>query len=67
MLRITVNGEPRSVAPGTSVAMLLDSTPGCARDVAVELNQAVVARSDYAHRQLQNGDVVEIVAFVGGG
>ena len=35
--------------------------------VAVELNRAIVPRTEHAERTLAEGDVIEIVHFVGGG
>ena len=66
-LRITVNGEPRSAAPGTTVAALITDLGMDAARVAVERNQDVVPRRTWAEAKLGDGDKVEIVAFVGGG
>jgi len=35
--------------------------------VAIELNQEVVPKSEYASRQLQAADQIEIIQAVGGG
>jgi sulfur carrier protein len=37
------------------------------RRIAVELNRAVVSRTEYSRRALRSGDEVEIVHFIGGG
>ncbi|MDI9490980.1 MAG: sulfur carrier protein ThiS [Clostridiaceae bacterium] len=37
------------------------------KHIAVELNGKIVKRADYARTKLQDGDVLEIVTFVGGG
>jgi thiazole synthase len=66
-LRITVNGEPRTTPPGTTVAALVDALGMDAARVAVERNQDVVPRRTWAEATLGDGDKVEIVAFVGGG
>jgi thiazole synthase len=66
-LRITVNGEPRTAAPGTTVASLIAQLGMDAARVAVERNQDVVPRRTWAEAVLGDGDKVEIVAFVGGG
>jgi thiazole synthase len=66
-LRITVNGEPRSAPPGTTVAALIAQLGMDAARVAVERNQDVVPRRTWAEAQLGDGDKVEIVAFIGGG
>ena len=35
--------------------------------VAVEQNGRIVPKSAYAEQQIQDGDTVEVVSFVGGG
>lgn len=35
--------------------------------IAVECNEEIISKAEYAERMLQDGDVVEIVSFVGGG
>ena len=67
LLAITVNGQPRQVPLGTSVATLLASTGLDGRKVAVERNEEIVPRSLYAGTSLAPGDALEIVHFIGGG
>jgi thiazole synthase len=66
-LRVTVNGELRTTAPGTTVSALLTAMGIDPARVAVERNQDVVPRRTWAEATLADGDKVEIVAFVGGG
>ena len=66
-LTITLNGDPRRVAAGSSVADLLASLDLPAEKVAVERNLAIVPRSTFAEVVLAEGDALEIVHFVGGG
>jgi thiazole synthase len=65
-LSLTLNGEPRRVAPG-SIADLVRSLELDPAKVAVERNGAIVPRSTLADVALAEGDVLEIVHFVGGG
>lgn len=37
------------------------------RIAVVELNKEIVMKEDYKFKRLSNGDVVEVVHFVGGG
>jgi sulfur carrier protein len=67
LLRITVNGEAREVAGGTTVAALLESLGVPRQATAVEVNRELVPRSQHAARALADGDAVEIVTLVGGG
>ena len=66
MLRIQVNGEERSVAAGTILA-LVEELGLDVRKVAVERNLEIVPRSLHATTALSEGDRVELVQFVGGG
>ncbi len=65
-LSLTVNGEPRRAAPGT-VADLVRSLELDPAKVAVERNGEIVPRSTLGAVALGEGDVLEIVHFVGGG
>ncbi|MCH9671184.1 MAG: sulfur carrier protein ThiS [Gammaproteobacteria bacterium] len=64
---ITLNGEPRSLADGATVAHLIAELDLANRRTAVEVNREVVPRSTYADVTLNDGDAVEIVHAVGGG
>ena len=64
---LTVNGEPREVPAGATVADLLASLAVPPRGSAVERNRQLVPRREHAATALAAGDRVEIVTLVGGG
>lgn len=64
---ITLNGEPRRVVGGLSVADLVREIGLDPKKVAVERNLEIVPRSTLADVMLADGDQLEIVHFVGGG
>ena len=64
---IVVNGQPREIAPGETVASLLRELTLPATRVAVERNREIVRRPEYESTALAAGDRLEIVTFVGGG
>ena len=66
-LAISVNGEPRQVSDGISVAAMLEELGLDRRKVAVERNLEIVPRSLLGEVAVQEGDAFEIVKFVGGG
>ena len=66
-MEIQVNGQPRSVADGLSVAQLLEELGLAGKFVAVEVNLQLVPRPRHAQHGLAAGDSVEIVSLVGGG
>lgn len=67
MVEILVNGEPRQIAPGTTVADLLVELGVEPRQVAVEVNLELVPRGRHAEHALAAGDSLEVVTLVGGG
>lgn len=64
---VTVNGEDREIASGSSLADLLTAMSLQARRIAVEHNGEIVPRSAHADCRLQAGDRLEIVHAIGGG
>jgi len=67
VIRLSVNGEIRSVEPGADIARLLQALELAGKRVAVEKNGEIVPRSRYADTRLAEGDALEIVVAVGGG
>jgi thiamine biosynthesis protein ThiS len=66
-VRIEVNGERREVVQGTTVAALLQQLGVGAGPVAVERNRDIVPRVAHPTTVLCEGDLLEVVQFVGGG
>jgi thiamine biosynthesis protein ThiS len=66
-IRIEVNGDPREVPEGASVAELLGLLGLAAPKVAVERNLEIVPRSAWGTTHLAAGDRLEVVHFIGGG
>ena len=64
---IRVNGDPRRVSAGTSIAGMLSELGLDARKVAVERNREIVPRGSFDEIHISEGDAFEIVHFVGGG
>lgn len=66
-MHIQLNGEPRRLAAGATIAALLDAEGLAQRRVAVEVNGEIVPRGLHAAHGLRDGDKVEIVHALGGG
>ncbi len=66
-IALTLNGEPQRIAEGSSVADLVRDIGLNPKKVAVERNLEIVPRSTLAKVMLADGDILEIVHFVGGG
>jgi len=66
-MKLTVNGAPSEVPDGLTVRDLIAHLQLEGGPVAVERNLEVVPRAEHATVRLSEGDVLEIVHFVGGG
>ncbi|MCY3600415.1 MAG: sulfur carrier protein ThiS [Gemmatimonadetes bacterium] len=66
-MQIQVNGRERDVPAGTSVGALLRNLGLDGRTLVVELNRRIVRPPETESVQLEAGDRVELVHFVGGG
>ncbi|MBC7274648.1 MAG: sulfur carrier protein ThiS [Streptomyces sp.] len=66
-MNISVNGEPRSVAPGTALDALVGTLTAAPSGVAAALNETVVPRAQWPSTPLAEGDRVEVLTAVQGG
>jgi sulfur carrier protein len=69
-MKLQINGEERSFNDGPApltLAALIEALGMKPDRVAVERNRNIVPRDRWAETQLQDGDRVEVVHFVGGG
>ena len=63
---VIINGKEQNAA-GLTVAEILARGDFSAARVAVEKNGVLVPRREYGESVVSDGDVLEIVAFFGGG
>lgn len=66
-MRVQVNGEAKDIPEGTTVRRLVELLGLTDGPVAVERNGEIVRRAQHPTEALAEGDVIEIVHFVGGG
>ncbi|MET8826686.1 sulfur carrier protein ThiS [Streptomyces sp. NPDC004610] len=64
---VSVNGEPREIAPGTALDALVRTLTAAPSGVAAALNETVVPRGRWAATALYDGDRVEVLTAVQGG
>jgi thiazole synthase len=67
MLKLTINGETRTLPERLTLAELLQQLGYDRRRIAVEVNREVVPLPRHQEHRLAAGDSVEIVTLVGGG
>jgi sulfur carrier protein len=66
-VEVTVNGQARRLAPGTTVAEVVASVCGTCGGVAVALGREVVPRSEWDRLVVPEGAAVEVVTAAAGG
>jgi len=66
-MKLTVNGEIIDGVKAETISELLGELGLAPGRVAVEVNMAVISKTGHDTFRLHDGDVIEIVNFVGGG
>ncbi len=66
-MKLQINGEPRDLPDGLTVATLIEHLAMKPDRLAVELNLQIVPRPQWQATTLKDGDKLEVVRFVGGG
>ena len=66
-MQVHINGDAREVPDNTSLSNLVTLLNLPNERIAIELNHAVIRRTEWPVTELHEGDKVEIVHFVGGG
>ncbi|MGW2056335.1 sulfur carrier protein ThiS [Streptomyces sp. NPDC001840] len=64
---VSVNGEARDLAPGTTLDVLVAALTPAPSGVAAAVNETVVPRGRWAGTVLGEGDRVEVLTAVQGG
>ncbi len=66
-MNVFINGEPHCFARSISISAMLKELRLMPEKVAIERNLQIVPRSLFSQTELQDGDRIEIVRFIGGG
>jgi len=66
-MKIVCNGEALEIDPGIRVADYLSQLGLEASSVVVECDGRILSREEYGGHALQDGSVLELIRFVGGG
>ena len=66
-MQITINGEPREFQQSMTVHKLVEQLELDRRKIAIERNMTIVPSSKYRDVDVEEGDAIEIVEFIGGG
>jgi thiamine biosynthesis protein ThiS len=66
-MNLTINGQKKTISGANNLIQLLqhlELTPEC---VVVELNGTILTPEEHQVTELQSGDTLELIQFVGGG
>ncbi|MFE2036490.1 sulfur carrier protein ThiS [Streptomyces scopuliridis] len=66
-MNISVNGEPRELAPATTLDIVVATLTPAPSGVAAAVNETVVPRARWSGTPLSDGDRVEVLTAVQGG
>ena len=67
MINVVLNGESRKIEREVTLDQMLDLFSLPRQRVAIELNRSVVRRDEWPATPVNDGDVIEVIHFVGGG
>ena len=66
-MTITCNGETKDIDPGTTLVALIKNLDLNPDTVVAECDGRIINRDEYDTLELTEGNVIELVRFVGGG
>ena len=66
-MKLICNGKPMTVRDGISLEELIRELDLNPETVVAECDGRIALRQEYASRVLKDGEVVELIRFVGGG
>lgn len=64
---ITLNGNIVSDQEGITLEELIRRQNFVKSRIAIEINGRIISKREYETTQVRDGDVIEVVSFVGGG
>lgn len=66
-MHLTINGEPRDTAEDIGLEDLIRSLGIEPKMIAVQHNDTIIDRKEFARVRLRDGDRLELIRIVGGG
>lgn len=66
-MKITCNGEIKTITPNTTLVSFIKAIDLNPDTVVAECNERIIRREEYDTLVLAEGDTLELIRFVGGG
>ena len=67
MIHATVNGEYKAINPGSTLLSFITSEKITPEHIVIEHNGVITERARWDRITIGDGDILEIVKFLGGG
>jgi sulfur carrier protein len=66
-MKIKFNGQKKNINDGASIETAINEAGLCKDRVVVSVNDKVIEKRRFSETILNDGDVIEVLSFVGGG
>ena len=66
-MKLTVNGSVKEIEKVANIEELVHSLVETDKGLIVELNEKIIKRDNWKLQAVVEGDIVELIKFVGGG
>ncbi len=66
-MRLNINGRAEMVSGSITIEGLIEERGLAPKRVVIEYNGIVITRERWSEIQIREGDIFEIISFVGGG
>lgn len=66
-MKVLINGKEKELAENLSIEKMLSAIDINREVVVIEYNEKILKKNEWAETFIKNGDIVEIISFVGGG
>ncbi len=66
-MKVTVNGEVKELTDSISLTEAVGKLCNNPDGVVAELNHVVIVKNKWKEKRLRDGDILELIAFIGGG
>ena len=67
MIKVTLNGEVKGFSDNITIKAIIEKYCRNSENIVAELNRDIIKRDKWQDKELADGDVLELISFMGGG
>jgi thiamine biosynthesis protein ThiS len=67
MIKVTLNGEVKEFSDNITIKTIIEKYCRNSENIVAELNRDIIKRDKWQDKELADGDVLELISFMGGG